>query len=109
MSEAKKDSAGRGSFDNVDQLREEIDRGGTGDKVAFSDPSAAPLGTDDEAAGHPPRPEDVRRAAAAEVSREAPAEEKKAPVDLLKRHRVLWAIPAAIAILIVACAVALAL
>ena len=35
------------------QLRDRIDRGGAGDKVAFSDPAAAPLGTDDEAAGTP--------------------------------------------------------
>jgi len=36
---------------NMDQLRYAIDTGRTGDKVAFSDPAAAPLGTDDEAAG----------------------------------------------------------
>ncbi|MCP8937441.1 hypothetical protein NK718_02850 [Alsobacter sp. SYSU M60028] len=40
-------------------LRAEIDSGRTGDKVAFSDPAAAPLGADDEAAGHPPGPEEV--------------------------------------------------
>jgi hypothetical protein len=39
---------------NTDQLREQIDRGQTGDKVDFPDPAAAPLGTDDEAAGRPP-------------------------------------------------------
>jgi hypothetical protein len=38
----------------VDRLREDIDRGVTGDKVPGSDPAAAPLGTDDEAAGAPP-------------------------------------------------------
>lgn len=37
----------------AEPLRTEIDRGRTGDKVAFPDPSAAPLGTDDEAAGTP--------------------------------------------------------
>ena len=37
----------------TDQLRGDIDAGRTGDKVPFSDPAAAPLGTDDEAAGHP--------------------------------------------------------
>jgi hypothetical protein len=36
-----------------DQLRDDIDRGRTGDKVANPDPSAAPLGTDEEAAGTP--------------------------------------------------------
>lgn len=37
----------------TDRLRSAIDEGRTGDKVPFSDPAAAPLGTDDEAAGHP--------------------------------------------------------
>jgi hypothetical protein len=36
---------------NPDVLRALIDRGLTYDKVAASDPAAAPLGTDDEAAG----------------------------------------------------------
>lgn len=46
----------------VDQLRDHIDRGHTGDKVAYPDPSAAPLGTDDEAGGHPPAGEQVASA-----------------------------------------------
>lgn len=33
------------------RLRARIDQGRTGDKVAFPDPAAAPLGVDDEAAG----------------------------------------------------------
>ena len=36
------------------RLKAAIDRGETGDKVAFPDPAAAPLGTDDEAAGTGP-------------------------------------------------------
>ncbi|MBS7590082.1 hypothetical protein KHC24_22425 [Ancylobacter defluvii] len=36
---------------NTEQLRHDIDRGRGGDKVPFPDPAAAPLGTDDEAAG----------------------------------------------------------
>lgn len=36
---------------NVTQLRDRIDRGRTGEKVPAADPAAAPLGTDDEAAG----------------------------------------------------------
>jgi hypothetical protein len=35
------------------ELRKRIDRGETGDKVAGFDPAAAPLGTDEEAAGTP--------------------------------------------------------
>ncbi|ALA19183.1 MULTISPECIES: hypothetical protein [Chelatococcus] len=37
----------------VERLRRDIDLGKTGDKVPFPDPAAAPLGTDDEAAGTP--------------------------------------------------------
>lgn len=47
----------------TEQLRHDIDSGLTGDKVAASDPAAAPLGTDDEAAGTPPS------AAAVELAR----------------------------------------
>lgn len=38
----------------ADELRADIDRGVTGDKIPGSDPAAAPLGTDAEAAGTPP-------------------------------------------------------
>jgi hypothetical protein len=44
---------------NASQLQDDIDSGRTGDKVAGFDPSAAPLGTDDEAAGTPPSAEAV--------------------------------------------------
>jgi len=47
----------------VDRLRIAIDRGETGDKVAYPDPAAAPLGTDAEAGGNPPTPREVRAAA----------------------------------------------
>jgi hypothetical protein len=40
---------GRGS--NVAQLRQDIDSGATGEKVAMLDPAMSPLGTDDEAGG----------------------------------------------------------
>jgi hypothetical protein len=36
---------------SADRLRGDIDAGRTGEKVSWPDPSAAPLGTDDEAAG----------------------------------------------------------
>jgi hypothetical protein len=55
-----------------DQLRGDIDAGRTGDKLAGFDPAAAPLGTDDEAAG--------RRPSAARVA-EARATERSAPPD----------------------------
>jgi hypothetical protein len=47
---------------NVDQLRHDIDSGVTGDKVKAFDPAAAPLGTDEEAAGTPPPPEAITAA-----------------------------------------------
>lgn len=47
----------------ADALRHELDRGRGGDKVDFTDPAAAPLGTDDEAGGHPPTREQILQAA----------------------------------------------
>jgi hypothetical protein len=41
------------------ELQADIDAGLTGDKVDVFDPAAAPLGTDDEAAGQPSEPEQV--------------------------------------------------
>lgn len=38
----------------TDQIRHAIDSGATGEKVAFPDPAAAPLGTDAEAGGNSP-------------------------------------------------------
>jgi hypothetical protein len=41
------------------QLKGDIDSGRTGDKNEAFDPGLSPLGTDDEAAGTPPKPEQV--------------------------------------------------
>ena len=46
-------------IENTERLRHKIDSGRTGDKVAGSDPTVAGLGTDDEAAGKPPRPHEI--------------------------------------------------
>jgi hypothetical protein len=54
-----------------DRLRINIDRGLTGDKVAWPDPAAAPLGTDDEAGGAPPTAEQCALAAAYEKGSQA--------------------------------------
>ena len=51
------------------RLRHEIDSGRAGDKIDNCDPAAAPLGTDEEAAGTPPSREAVRVAMAHEVKR----------------------------------------
>ena len=41
---------------NWQQVRAKIERGESGDKIGGFDPAAAPLGTDDEAAGVPTHP-----------------------------------------------------
>ena len=51
----------------VAQLKADIDAGRTGDKVSNADPGLSPLGTDDEAAGHPASPERVAQARQAEA------------------------------------------
>ena len=56
---------------NTAQLQAAIDSGATGDKAAALDPAAAPLGTDEEAAGTPPGPWEVSQAHEAEHSRAA--------------------------------------
>jgi hypothetical protein len=44
------------------QLKADIDAGRTGDKVNNADPGLSALGTDDEAAGHPPTAERIQLA-----------------------------------------------
>jgi hypothetical protein len=56
------------SGETAEQLRDDIDAGRTGDKVPWPDPAAAPLGTDDEAAGTTTRGGHVRQARAQERS-----------------------------------------
>jgi hypothetical protein len=51
------------------QLKDDIDSGRTGDKVAVIDPAMAPLGTDAEAAGTPPSRQELLMAQGAETSR----------------------------------------
>lgn len=43
------------------QLRQDIDSGRTGGKVAAPDPAASPLGTDDEAGGAPASPVTIEK------------------------------------------------
>lgn len=61
-----------GKAPTVAQLRQAIDRGRAGDKVPWPDPAAAPLGTDDEAAGAAPARAELDRSYQAETGR-APA------------------------------------
>jgi hypothetical protein len=67
------------SAPTAEQLRRDIDRGITGDKVRADDPAAAPLGTDDEAAGTPPSPSRIARAILQETSRPHIPDEDPAP------------------------------
>jgi hypothetical protein len=53
--------------DTVEQLRRDIDSGRSGTKIDYPDPAAAPLGTDEEAAGTPLSPAVVRQARLQEV------------------------------------------
>jgi hypothetical protein len=52
---------------NPDRLRQSIDRGEGADKIDYPDPAAAPLGTDDEAGGHPVTQEQLDMALAGET------------------------------------------
>jgi hypothetical protein len=47
----------------AERIRIDIDRGLQGDKTAYPDPAAAPLGTDAESAGAPPTREECALAA----------------------------------------------
>ena len=48
--------------DTIAQLKDDIDSGRTGDKVAAGDPGLSPLGTDDEAGGNSPSPKQINLA-----------------------------------------------
>lgn len=57
---------GRNRGATVAQIKDDIDSGRTGSKVATADPGLSPLGTDDEAAGRPASPETIAKARAEE-------------------------------------------
>jgi hypothetical protein len=61
----------------TDRLRDDIDSGRTGDKVVANDPAAAPLGTDDEAAGTPPSRDAIDLARRHEVTRPEESEPQR--------------------------------
>lgn len=70
----------RRSASTAEQLRDAIDRGVTGEKVAGGDPAAAPLGSDDEAAGAPPTASQLSQAVGHEISpRRHPGDERHGP------------------------------
>jgi hypothetical protein len=73
--------------DNIDRFRKDIDRGRAGDKTDYPDPAAAPLGTDDEAGGHPATQEELRIAREAEFRRRPSEREEEAPAVDRSRGR----------------------
>jgi hypothetical protein len=76
--------------------------GRTRDKVAHCDPAAAPLGTDDEAAGTPPTAEQVAQARRHEtgrpVSDPSPADQPPMQAGMAPGGRYVWLIVAAVVI-----------
>jgi hypothetical protein len=88
----------------ADRLRHEIDSGHTGDKVSAPDPAAAPLGTDDEAAGAPPAADRLELAA-----RHRPLREPEPPSPDLATRRVWLMLAAAALACVVVGAAAIAL
>ncbi|MEW6121905.1 MAG: hypothetical protein AB1698_04785 [Pseudomonadota bacterium] len=65
------------------RLRWRIDSGGTGEKVAFPDSAAAPLGTDDEAAGTHPQGNQLTAHPAEDLTRPAGKEDPRSPTRKL--------------------------
>lgn len=64
----------------VDRIRADISGELTGEKVAFPDPAAAPLGTDEEAGGHPVTLEQRRMEARARPTLRPKPEPSQGPV-----------------------------
>lgn len=75
---------------NAERLCAAIDQGRTADKVAVSDPAAAPLGTDDEVGGHPPGTHEVERPLHQETEPHIPADTAARRPDRLGRRSAPW-------------------
>jgi hypothetical protein len=88
------------AMSTTDRLRSDIDSGRTGDKVPANDPAAAPLGTDDEAAGTPPSRGAVDLARQHEVTR---APQAKQEDQRFGSVMVFGAIVAGLAVLLIGC------
>lgn len=75
---------------NPERLRAAIDQGRTAGKVAFPDPAAAPLGTDDEAAGRPATAAEVDLALQHEMAPTIAAPAGARRPDLAGRRSAPW-------------------
>lgn len=86
------------------RLRHSIDTGRTGDKVNAFDPAAAPLGTDEEAAGTPTPSAPLDREVRAANARESPANDAPFAAQPGGARRSRWALPviAILAVLLLA-------
>jgi hypothetical protein len=93
----------RQSGATTEQLRHDIDQGRTGDKVRFPDPAAAPLGTDEEAAGTPIDPQVIARTREAEAKIARPTDAQRSAEGRVSD--VLWWL-AMVAVAIAWCGVA---
>lgn len=97
-------AAKRSEPPTTDQLRDDIDSGRTRDKVAHPDPAAAPLGSDAEAAGAPPLPEEVAMARRHEATRgvpEQPPSSRAASQSGGYGSRIIWLVVAAVVVAII--------
>ena len=94
---------------NWSQVRDRIDRGETGDKIAVEDPAVAPLGTDAEAGGAATSSEHITSSAAAEQA--GPAARAAAQRKFVARPRraLLGLVLAAVAVVGILAALALAI
>ena len=84
------------------QLRADIDSGRTGDKVAAVDHAAAPLGTDEEAAGTPVAAETIAKVREYECNRNTAGGMLPASHMPRRALRVLGLIAGLIAVIIIA-------
>jgi hypothetical protein len=75
---------------NWAHARAQIDRGGTGDKIAVGDPAAAPLGTDAEAGGASTPAGDIARSVELQSHGEDARAAAQAPLTAGRRRLVPW-------------------
>ena len=76
--------------DTIEQLRNDIDQGRTGNKVRFPDPAAAPLGTDEEAAGTPIDPKVIAQVRQREAKMARPTDAQRSTEGGTKRDVSVW-------------------
>ena len=75
---------------NWAQARGQIDRGETGDRIAVTDPAAAPLGTDTEAGGASTPAEDIARSVRLQRNGEDARAAAQAPLAAGRRQLAPW-------------------